>query len=130
MSGAPTSASTSLERLEEIFDLCKELGILTEPTYTCGAIVAPIVSWHHQSWDSEPDIKGWHGIPPVELAMSDYHRCKWPSPLSMADDSVARYMDVLNDKCALCARVNALRQEHPHAPLITFSHFVPRVEVC
>ena len=62
----------------------------TRPAYAAGAVVAPILSFHHQSWDTEPDITGWRGIPSCERVMSDYRACAWPPPLSMLDDSVAR----------------------------------------
>jgi hypothetical protein len=107
---------------------------------------APILSWYHASWDTEPDVVGWDGIPPANLVMSDFHRCTWPAPLSTDDDSIAARLDAMNDEDTIripClppargsqrgtmdARVAALRDAHPSAPLITASHFVPRVELC
>ena len=120
----------SLERLEEIFGLCAQLGVLTRPAYACGAIVCPILSWYHESWDTEPDIKGWKGIPPHTLVMSDFHACTWPPHLSNQTDSIAAHFDALNDKSApLAELVSALQADHPNAPLITCSHFVPHVEL-
>ena len=139
----------------------------------------PLLAWHHLSWDTEPDITGWRGIPSCERVMSDYRACAWPPPLSMLDDSVALRLDALNDAHAAGdaadadggaaadvdassdpiaialamaeaaaptydgrrdrtsgapggafeASVAALRAEHPSAPLVTFSHFVPRPEL-
>lgn len=140
----------SIERLKEVLQLCHRLGVHTQPAHACGAIVAPILSWYHASWDTEPDVAGWDGIPPANLVMSDFHRCTWPSWLSTEDDSIAARLDEMNDEdgalrlrlpClphardttahgTLEARVAALRAAHPSAPLITASHFVPRTELC
>ena len=178
--GRSRDAGDSLEKLAAIFALCDELGVRTRPAYAAGAVVAPILSFHHQSWDTEPDITGWRGIPSCERVMSDYRACAWPPPLSMLDDSVALRLDALNDAHAAGdadeadgggaaadvdassdpiaialamaeaaaptydgrrdrtsgapggafeASVAALRAEHPSAPLVTFSHFVPRPEL-
>ena len=118
---------TSLARLEKLHGICRELGVMIQPAYASGAIICPIASWYHASWDTEPDIKGWKGIPRHDLVMTDFGLCVWPSPLSNTDDSVARRVDGFNDD--LVARIDELRASHPGAPLITFSHFVPHVEL-
>ena len=125
----------SLQKLDEILELCGQLGVETQPAYARGAIVAPLLAWYHASWDTEPDVSGWTGIPPAEAVMVDFHACKWPPPLSSADDSIAIRLDTLNDGRVPGARptqrekVEALRAAHPAAPLITLSHFVPRIEL-
>ena len=58
--------------------------------------------------------------------MSDFFRCRFPG-LDQRDESVAAHFDALND--GLEAQVAALRAKHPGAPLVTFSHFVPRLEL-
>lgn len=36
----------------------------------------PLLSWHHSSWDTEPDIRG---VPHVSaLSIADYGACSWP----------------------------------------------------
>ena len=63
----------------------------------------------------------------------DYYRCKWPPHLSQRDDTVAAYMDGLNDTYspvgALAEEIAALRAAHPNTPVISFSHFVPRLSL-
>ena len=143
----------STGRLKEILQLCGRLGVHTQPAFACGAIVAPILSWYHASWDQEPDVVGWDGIPPASLVMSDFHRCTWPVSLSTEDDSIAARLDAMNDEdkdgtvlhafaClphvahgaakqgTLEEKVAGLRAAHPAAPLITASHFVPHAELC
>ena len=125
----------SIEKLDEVLALCARLGVRTHPGYACGAIICPIFSWYHQSWDTEPDIIGWDGLPqdPSKVLM-DFHLCTWPASLSKADDSIARRFDALNDQrdglpTSMLKRIEDLRAEFPGAPLITFSHFVPRLEL-
>ena len=146
-------ASYSTTKIDEMFALCASLGVRTSPAVSGGAIICPVLSWHHQSWDSEPDIVGWKDIPNAEMCMMDYHLCKWPAPLDAMNESVAKWFDDANDTChrgistlaeewamgapaanaaaaagdVLEAAVSALRGAHPAAPLITFSHFVPHL---
>ena len=134
-SSRPSSPArqSSLEKLRELFELCAELGVHTQPAHVAGAVIAPILSWYHASWDTEPDVIGWD-IPPHDMVMKDFYMCAWPPPLSAANDSVARHLDALNDEGGvemrgLETRVRALLDAHPAAPLITFSHFVPRMEL-
>ena len=133
----------SLEKLSEIHGLCKRLGVRTEPGYACGAILAPIYSWYHSRFDTEPELDGWDGIPPVEQMMMDYFLCVWPKPLITppAEDgceSLSKRFDQMNDEykdadglkvVTLKSKIDALRAKHPSAPLITFSHFVPKIDL-
>ena len=120
----------SMQKLGEVLALCSRLSVLTAPAYAAGAIIAPLFSWYHSSWDTEPDVIGWEGIPPGEMVMSDCRMCAWPSPLTHADESIARRFDAMNDEEEpLMSRIDSLRSTHPKAPLISFSHFVPRVEL-
>ena len=61
----------SLQKLDEILELCGQLGVETQPAYARGAIVPPLLAWYHASWDTEPDVSGWTGIPPAEAVMVD-----------------------------------------------------------
>jgi len=70
--------------------------------------------------------------------MTDYFRTWWPDGLKTGEEAVARRVDALNDSRsdpaasaahAYDALVAALRAAHADAPLVTFSHFVPRVEL-
>ena len=125
-------AATSLDVLEDLFQLCHELGIHTAPALSSGVIIVPILSWHHKSWDSEPELTCWTNVIPASKCVVDYFRCKWPQGLdgTCDTDSVARHFDTLNDRHGLLEDlVSNLRAQHPDAPCITFSHFVPRVEL-
>eukprot|EP00656_Telonema_subtile_P018561 TRINITY_DN2004_c0_g1_i3.p1 TRINITY_DN2004_c0_g1~~TRINITY_DN2004_c0_g1_i3.p1 ORF type:complete len:420 (-),score=77.61 TRINITY_DN2004_c0_g1_i3:195-1454(-) len=121
---------TSIKKLESLMDMCEEEGVHTRaavigsaPDGTGGVLVAPILSWHHQSFDTEPDITGWDGIPRVEDAMVDYFRCVWPKHLNPSSDDVAAAVDQMNQPVA---EVLALAEG---LPVVTFSHFVPLLEL-
>lgn len=130
-SPASPGRQDSLEKLQDIFDLCEQLGVHTQPAFIAGALIVPILGWYHSSWDTEPDVVGWNGIPAPNLVMRDFFMCRWPAPLNASDESVAKHLDEMNDTqdATLEQRVRQMQAEHPDAPLITFSHFVPRIEL-
>ena len=63
----------SLSKLRQTMELCAELGVYTAPGYSpaVGVIIVPLLAWHHLSWDTEPEITGWRGIPPCEMVVTD-----------------------------------------------------------
>ena len=70
------TAQDSFEKLQLILQLCKELEILTTPQRLGSLLIVPLLSWHHSSWDTEPDIRG---VPHVSaLSIADYGACIWP----------------------------------------------------
>eukprot|EP00929_Paragymnodinium_shiwhaense_P072627 TRINITY_DN36863_c0_g1_i1.p1 TRINITY_DN36863_c0_g1~~TRINITY_DN36863_c0_g1_i1.p1 ORF type:complete len:374 (+),score=49.29 TRINITY_DN36863_c0_g1_i1:54-1124(+) len=117
----------SISKLHSLLGLCRSLGVQTKPqrigTETIGVWVCPLLSWHHKTFDKEPDIEGW-SIPSIEDSMVDYHKCRFPEPLSMHDESAARAVDDLNE-----AATAALQDRRLEEPLVTFSHFLPRPEL-
>ena len=90
-------------------------------------------SWYHLSFDTEPDIEHVKVHPP-NLVMSDFKLCKWPEGLDPLDESVAAALDRLNDErqgwgeFLTALESGSERQRSAH--LITFSHFLPRLELC
>jgi hypothetical protein len=69
----------SLSKLRQTMELCAELGVHTAPGYSpaVGVIIVPLLAWHHLSWDTEPEITGWRGIPPCEMVVTEVLQ---PSP--------------------------------------------------
>ncbi|KAG4172413.1 hypothetical protein ERO13_A12G272200v2 [Gossypium hirsutum] len=62
----------------------------------------------------------------TEDACKDFHACKWPGNLSNRDTSLALYFDSMNEK-----NQNTVKQiQSTCSQIITFSHFVPRQELC
>ena len=62
-------------RLQSLLEMCDEEGVHTRPKAigqcgdgTGGVLVVPLLSWHHSSFDTEPDITNWEGIPDIEVS--------------------------------------------------------------
>lgn len=124
----------SLERLRGLLELCRALGVETGPGEVgeaAGApgrlLVAPLLSWHHPQWDTEPEIEAWGGLRPAHQVVSDYVLTRWPEPLRIEDGSVARAVDAINDEVFDAAELSAKRCAR--TSLLTFSHFLPRLEL-
>lgn len=141
-----SEGSSSLEKLERLEQVCRSLGVITSPQRVqleAGAVhVCPLVSFHHTSFDSEPDISTLR-LPSVQRAMADWRACRFPPSLECGSEQLAEHIDRLN---ALMLRASARQAEaHPallpwrrypgkerarDEPLVTFSHFLPRIELC
>lgn len=120
------SDENSIDKLNEIRTLCIKMGVHIEPfvvvtdkVATDPLLVVPLLSWYHESWDTEPDIPGLN-LPPVRLAASDFRRCRWPAPLNPLDESLAKYFDNLNTVV-----VERAINKYPDAQILSFSHFLP-----
>jgi hypothetical protein len=93
----------SIEKFQLILDLCDELDIATKPLRLENLWVVPLFSWYDGVF--EPDMRAW----------ADFHFCKWPEDVAPLPDYF-------------------LRLNEPHlksydAPVISFSHFIPRSEL-
>ncbi|XP_028756542.1 uncharacterized protein LOC114715817 [Neltuma alba] len=115
----------SLEKLNKLLDACKSLGVETNPMVIDDLGIVPLFSWYHESFDKEQDIEGLR-IPSLEMACKDFHACKWPRGLSNGDISLALYFDGMNERQQNVVEEIQMTCDH----IITFSHFVPRQELC
>ena len=93
----------SIEKLRRVLSLCNEMDVYTKPLRLDDLWVVPLFSWYDGLF--EPARRSW----------ADFHLCKWP------DDAkpLADYF---------------LRLNEPHlrtydAPVVTFSHFIPRSDL-
>ena len=123
----------SVQKLRAILELCQRLGVHTAPRCVgfpdSGALwIVPMLAWHHRSWDPEPDVADYE-IPPPELLCRDYRACKWPPGLDPRDDSVARYLDAENDRAPEGASADTSAMQASGLPILSFSHFLPRIEL-
>ena len=144
-----TEGATSLEKLRRLDSICNELGIITSPQRVNmvggGRLhVCPLVSFHHISFDTEPDVRELR-LPSVQRAMADFRACRFPEGLQCGSQELARHIDRYN---AIQLRASAAQAAaHPALltpwtrwerlprrdagePLLTFSHFLPRIELC
>lgn len=115
----------SLEKLNKLLDACRGLGVDTNPMALDALGIIPLFSWYHESFDREEDIISIR-IPSLEMACKDYHACKWPGELSSRDTSLALYFDAMNEKNQDV--INDIKKTCRQ--IISFSHFVPRQELC
>jgi hypothetical protein len=86
------------------------VGVRTRPAKVGGAWVVPLFSWYHADFD----VNG-EGVAEELDAWSDRYFCRWPAGVERPD----RHFLAMNE---------------PHlrrydAPVVTFSHFVPRPEL-
>lgn len=115
----------SLEKLKNLLDACKRLGVETSPMAIDGLGIIPLFSWYHESFDREEEITGIR-IPPLEMACKDFHACKWPDQLSTEGISLAQYFDTMNNN-----NQTAISEiQRTSNQVISFSHFLPRQELC
>ena len=80
-------ASDSLAKLAAVQRVLEAYGVLTTPQRVALAsgravAIAPLLSFHHASFDTEPDVVGLDL--PTERCLADYRRCAWPPPLPRA----------------------------------------------
>ncbi|XP_065623646.1 uncharacterized protein LOC112019722 [Quercus suber] len=116
---------SSLQKLNKLLDACRVLGVETNPMVVDGLGIIPLFSWYHESFDREKDITGIR-IQSLEMACKDFHACKWPGGLSNGDTSLSLYFDAINEKS-----LNVVKEiQGTCSQIITFSHFVPRQELC
>jgi len=93
----------SIEKLHQILQLCDSLAVATKPLHLDDLWIVPLFSWYDGVYD--PEMRAW----------ADFHLCKWPDDAQPLPDYF-------------------LRLNEPHlksydAPVITFSHFIPRAEL-
>ncbi|KAJ9469869.1 hypothetical protein DIPPA_18074 [Diplonema papillatum] len=121
----------SFEKLHGILAICDEEGVIIRPTLLEDKIwLVPILSWHHSSWDKEPDITGWEGIVPIHCLMADFQRCKWPAGMDALTPSVAEAIDKENDRLSPGFAWRRPGGAGPRAPMVSFSHFLPHQQLC
>ena len=105
------SELNSVEKLQLVLELCNELDISTKPLRLENFWVVPLFSWYDGIF--EPGKAKEEKA--ARQAWADFHFCKWPEDAA----PLADYF---------------LRLNEPHlksydAPVISFSHFIPRSDL-
>ena len=93
----------SVEKFQLILDLCDELEIATKPVRLEEVWVVPLFSWYDGVF--EPEMRAW----------ADFHLCKWPEDVAPLSDYFLR--------------LNEPYLKTYDAPVISFSHFIPRSDL-
>jgi 3',5'-cyclic AMP phosphodiesterase CpdA len=98
----------SIEKLSKILKLCDSLDVRTRPGRVSDIWVVPLFSWYDAGFDpdgADGELEAW----------ADFHFCKWPQGIR----HVFEYFFKLN-----------LPNIKLHdGPVISFSHFLPRIEL-
>lgn len=100
----------SMEKFAAVLRLCDQVGVRTAPARVGGAWVVPLFSWYHPDFD----VRG-EGVEEELEAWSDRYFCRWPAGVERVDEAFLA--------------MNEPRVRGYDAPVITFSHFVPRPEL-
>lgn len=98
----------SVEKLFRIIRLCDSLGIQTKPARVDGVWVVPLFSWYDAEFDAEAadeDLDGW----------ADFQFCRWPREIRHEVEYILS--------------LNLPNLKSYDAPVISFSHFLPRAEL-
>src|SRR5215203_759980 len=101
----------SIEKLQRVLDLCAELDVITKPLRLKDLWIVPLFSWYDGVFD--PGMR--EELAAARQSWADFHLCKWPEEIT----SLPEYF---------------LQMNEPHvktydAPVITFSHFLPRPDL-
>lgn len=102
-----TGGGDSIEKLHSILALCDELGVYTRPVRAGGIWLVPLFSWYSPAFGGEEttgddELAGW----------ADFYFCRWPKGIT----EIASFFLKMNEPY--------LRPFD--APVISFSHFLPR----
>jgi len=93
----------SINKLHQVLNLCEDIHVVTRPLRLDDLWIVPLFSWYDGVYD--PEMNAW----------ADFHLCKWP--------------DEAQPLPAYFLRLNEPHLKSYDAPVITFSHFIPRAEL-
>lgn len=100
---------TSFQKFEEVAVVAAESGVSMQPYRHGDVLIAPLFGWYDYSF----------GPPSEDLynAWTDYHACRWP-PGFQPEHVAAHFTNLNAGPLALSA-----------PKVITFSHFLPRIDL-
>jgi Icc-related predicted phosphoesterase len=101
--------ATSFDKASKVVDVARASGASMETCRLPGLAIVPLMSWYDYSF-GEPSAD-------LQSRWMDFHACRWPAGFSVG--RVAAHFMAMNP---------------PHEPLpgerlITFSHFLPRIDL-
>jgi predicted phosphodiesterase len=100
---------TSLQKFDDVVAVVEGHGASMQPHWHGDVLFAPLLSWYDYSF----------GEPSADLysIWMDFHACRWPAGFGPKD--VASYLMDRNEQLSV----------HGAAKVITFSHFLPRIDL-
>jgi len=100
----------SLDKLEAIAELCKSCGVHSDVFELPGISFVPLFSWYDFSF-GEPDRH-------LRRAWRDFRACSWPEYLPESQDVTEYFLKLNVPKLSIINKT-----------VISFSHFLPRIDV-
>jgi Icc-related predicted phosphoesterase len=100
----------SMEKFRAVLRICDQAGVRTEPARVGGTWVVPLFSWYDRSFD----VRG-EGVEAELEAWADRYFTRWPDDVQRVDEAFLE--------------MNEPNVRPYDAPVVTFSHFVPRPEL-
>jgi predicted phosphodiesterase len=102
----------SIEKHFRVLELCESLEVKTKPTRVGPIWIVPLFSWYSSNFDESDgdnsDLERW----------ADFYFCKWPEDIEDIG-GVSEYF----------SRLNIPNIKRYDAPVISFSHFLPRIDL-
>jgi predicted phosphodiesterase len=130
-----TTGTTSLDKLQRCYDVCRTMGVLVDPVYIGGrgnhpVWILPLQSWYDGTLTFDEELcHGFESWPWV-----DFTRCRWNgtvfppmiSPNARIPQGLVEYF-LQQNRIHILQPWNALLRRSPElqAPSITVSHFAP-----
>ena len=99
----------SIQKFQEVLELCERIGVATKPLRLEKLWIVPLFSWYDGVFESEGNNER------ARMAWADFHLCKWPEQAQPPSEYFLR--------------LNAPHLKSYDAPVITFSHFIPRADL-
>lgn len=101
----------SLQKFDLVMAIAADAGMLMRPYRYNNTVVVPLFGWYDYSFGKpESDLhKRW----------MDFHACRWPG--GFGPEQVTEHFLRMNPE--------SLPGAHPAERVVTFSHFVPRIDV-
>ena len=103
-------AKDSIDKFHAVLAACARVGVRTRPAKVNGAWVVPLFSWYDESFDVRNE-----GVEAELDAWSDRYFCRWPAGVERVDQ--------------LFLEMNEPHLRAYDAPVVSFSHFVPRPDL-
>jgi predicted phosphodiesterase len=100
---------TSLQKFEEVRAVVESSGASMDPYRESGVAIVPLLGWYDYSFGQPSDE--------LKSIWMDYHACRWPGGFGAG--TVAAHFAALNDGA----------DTTDADMVITFSHFLPRIDV-
>ena len=105
-----TSEMNSFEKFDQVLALANACGLITKRARVGEFTIVPLMAWYDFSFGEPDDF--------IRVAWADFKRCRWPSGYAHPAD--------INEKFLA---MNDLSPVEDGSRVMTFSHFLPRIDV-